>query len=85
MAINVAIDGPAGAGKSTIAKAVAAKKGYVYVDTGAMYRAFTLYCLDNGIDCHDHDASIAAIPNVNIELIPTLPRYSDRYNCSEGE
>ena len=45
MAFNVAIDGPAGAGKSTIAKAVAAKKGYVYVDTGAMYRAVTLYAL----------------------------------------
>ena len=49
MAMNVAIDGPAGAGKSTIAKAVAAKKGYVYVDTGAMYRAMALYFIRAGI------------------------------------
>nr|MCR4830326.1 (d)CMP kinase [Pseudobutyrivibrio sp.] len=49
MAFNVAIDGPAGAGKSTIAKAVAAKKGYVYVDTGAMYRAMALFFIRSGV------------------------------------
>ena len=42
---NIAVDGPAGAGKSTIAKAVAAKLGFIYVDTGAMYRAMALYFL----------------------------------------
>ena len=50
---NVAIDGPAGAGKSTIAKIVAAKLGYIYVDTGAMYRAVALYLLESGIDVND--------------------------------
>ena len=45
MSFNVAIDGPAGAGKSTIARAVAKKKGFIYVDTGAMYRAMALFML----------------------------------------
>lgn len=45
MGFNVAIDGPAGAGKSTIAKMIAAKLGYIYVDTGAMYRAMALYLI----------------------------------------
>lgn len=48
--ISVAIDGPAGAGKSSVAKAAAAALGYVYVDTGAMYRAVAVYALDSGID-----------------------------------
>lgn len=46
---NIAIDGPAGAGKSTIAKIVAKKKGYIYVDTGAMYRAMALFIIREGI------------------------------------
>lgn len=45
MSFNIAIDGPAGAGKSTIARKIAAKKGYIYVDTGAMYRAMALYLI----------------------------------------
>ena len=49
MGYNVAIDGPAGAGKSTIAKLVAKEKGYVYVDTGAMYRGLAIHFLENGI------------------------------------
>lgn len=53
MGINIAIDGPAGAGKSTIAKRVAAKKGYIYVDTGAMYRAMALFLLREGVDPAD--------------------------------
>ncbi|MBE5915416.1 MAG: (d)CMP kinase [Pseudobutyrivibrio ruminis] len=60
MAFNVAIDGPAGAGKSTIAKAVAAKKGYVYVDTGAMYRAMALYFLRSNIS-KDDEAKISSV------------------------
>lgn len=51
--IRVAIDGPAGAGKSTISKAVAEKLGFVYVDTGAMYRACALYALENGIEIEE--------------------------------
>lgn len=53
MAVNIAIDGPAGAGKSTIAKLIAAKKGYIYVDTGAMYRAMALFLLREGVDPAD--------------------------------
>jgi len=51
--INIAIDGPAGAGKSTIAKKVAAEKNYIYVDTGAMYRAMALYLFRLGVDPDD--------------------------------
>ena len=47
--IKVAIDGPAGAGKSSIAKAVAKRLGFVYIDTGAMYRAVAVYAIENGI------------------------------------
>ncbi len=51
--INIAIDGPAGAGKSSVAKAVAARYGYIYVDTGAMYRALAYKAIDGGIDIAD--------------------------------
>lgn len=68
--IIVAIDGPAAAGKSTIAKKVAEIKKYTYIDTGAMYRAFTLYCLNSGIDCKDEAKCVEQIPFVNIELKP---------------
>ena len=54
--INIAIDGPAGAGKSTIAKRVAAEKSYIYVDTGAMYRAMALYLFRLGVDPDDSAA-----------------------------
>lgn len=54
--INIAIDGPAGAGKSTIAKKVAAEKNYIYVDTGAMYRAMALYLYRLGVDPDDSAA-----------------------------
>ena len=53
MGYNVAIDGPAGAGKSTIAKKIAKKMNFIYVDTGAMYRAMALYLLKNNVDCKD--------------------------------
>lgn len=57
---NIAIDGPAGAGKSTIAKTVAKKLGFIYVDTGAMYRAMALYLIRRGISPED-EASIGAV------------------------
>lgn len=53
---NIAVDGPAGAGKSTIAKMVAAKKKIIYVDTGAMYRSLALFMLRNHVDVNDPDA-----------------------------
>ncbi len=58
MSMNVAIDGPAGAGKSTIAKNVAAEMKYIYVDTGAMYRSLALYFIRQGID-KDDEAKIS--------------------------
>lgn len=70
MSISVAIDGPAAAGKSTVAKLVAAKLGFTYLDTGAMYRAFTWYCLEKGVDCQDEASCVALIPEVTIELKP---------------
>lgn len=66
--INIAIDGPAGAGKSTIAKEVAAKKGYIYVDTGAMYRAMALFILRNGIDPDDSAAISAKCGEADITI-----------------
>ena len=70
MKIAVAIDGPAAAGKSTVAKLIAERKGYTYIDTGAMYRAFTLYCLRKGIDCQNEEECVKVIPEVHIELKP---------------
>lgn len=55
MSYNIAIDGPAGAGKSTIAKKIAKKLGYIYVDTGAMYRAMALYLIRENIDPSETD------------------------------
>ena len=68
MIYNIAIDGPAGAGKSTIAKKFAADLGYVYVDTGAMYRAMAYYFLQNNISADDETAISAACPNVNVTI-----------------
>ena len=62
----IAIDGQSGCGKSTTAKAVAKALGYRYVDTGAMYRAVTLYCIENNIDLNDVDAINKALAKINI-------------------
>ena len=63
--INIAIDGPAGAGKSSIAKAAAAKLGFIYVDTGALYRSAALYALSNGLD---EQSLIESLDKVDIKL-----------------
>ena len=68
MSYNIAIDGPAGAGKSTIAKLVAKKRGYIYVDTGAMYRAMALYLLRTGVDISDRAAIAKACQNADISI-----------------
>ena len=68
MSINIAIDGPAGAGKSTIAKRVAKSRGYIYVDTGAMYRAMALYLLRENIESGDGAAIEAACENADISI-----------------
>lgn len=68
MSINIAIDGPAGAGKSTIAKKLAQELGYVYVDTGAMYRAMAYYFLQQGIDKTDEAAINAAVDGADVTI-----------------
>ncbi len=65
---KIAIDGPGGAGKSTVAKAVAHDLGITYVDTGALYRTIGLYCREHGIDPCDASAVTAILPNINIQL-----------------
>ncbi len=69
MKYSIAIDGPAGAGKSTIAKALAEKLGYIYVDTGAMYRAMGLYFLRLGIAGEDQAAISEFCKNVRVEIV----------------
>ena len=64
----IAIDGPAGAGKSSAAKAAAKKLGFIYVDTGALYRTVSLYMFKNGIEISDPEAVAAALPQVKISL-----------------
>lgn len=67
--INIAIDGPSGSGKSTLAKALAEKLGYVYVDTGAIYRTVGLYAMQNNIDPHDEKALSEHFPDIGIRLL----------------
>jgi cytidylate kinase len=66
--IRIAIDGPAGAGKSTVARMVAEKLGYIYIDTGAMYRAVTLQALVDNINIHDAAALTGIAGRVDISL-----------------
>ena len=72
MGYNVAIDGPAGAGKSTIARLVAEEKGYVYVETGAMYRGLAIHFLDKGIRAEETEKVIAACEDADVKI-----RYED--------
>ncbi len=70
--LNIALDGPAGSGKSTLAKALAKHYNILYLDTGAMYRAIALYCLQNGVDVSNAAEVERAIKNCNVEV-----EYSD--------
>ncbi len=72
MGYNVAIDGPAGAGKSTIAKLVAKEKGYIYVDTGAMYRGLAICFLNKGISPEEKEKVIEALKTADVTI-----RYED--------
>lgn len=72
--VSVAIDGPAGAGKSTLARRLAAQLGYIYVDTGAMYRAVGLYALRAGQDPKDNTAVEGLLPQISLRL-----------DCPDGE
>ena len=66
--MNIAIDGPAGAGKSTIAKKVAAKLNFVYVDTGAMYRSIALYVIRNGVDPNGEADMANALDKIDVSI-----------------
>ncbi len=66
--INIAIDGPAGAGKSTIARALASDLGYIYADTGALYRTVGLNAMRSGVDTKDAQAVIATLPSAQVSL-----------------
>ena len=68
MGYNIAIDGPAGAGKSTIAKLVAKEKGYIYVDTGAMYRGLAIHFLKKGIDPENKEAVAKACQDAEVTI-----------------
>ena len=67
--INVAIDGPAGAGKSTVSRAAAKAVGYIYVDTGALYRAVGVNALRKGIDTKDKVAVAASLADISVDLV----------------
>ncbi len=74
--IRIAIDGPGGAGKSTVAKEVAKRLGIVYVDTGALYRTVGLYVSEQGVDPHNAEDVTALLPDIHIEV-----RYEDGVQC----
>lgn len=66
----IAVDGPAGSGKSTVAKLVAGKLGIIYVDTGAMYRTVALYCMKKKIPLEEEAAVVAALEGLNMRIRP---------------
>ncbi len=66
----VAVDGPAGSGKSTVAKMLAKRLGIIYVDTGAMYRTVALFCTQRGIDLADEGAVVAALADLRMKIVP---------------
>ncbi len=66
--INIAVDGPAGAGKSYLAKEIAKRLGYIYVDTGALYRAVGLFVTENGVEASDAPSVIKLLPSVDVTL-----------------
>ena len=68
MSYKIAIDGPSSAGKSTLAKMLAKELGYVYIDTGAMYRAIGLYLINNSIDIHNEDAVVKVLDKIDVTL-----------------
>lgn len=68
--ISIAIDGPAAAGKSTVAKIIAKKLGYIYIDTGAMYRALTFKAIQNNIDVNNEKELNELLSKIEIKLIP---------------
>jgi cytidylate kinase len=84
MKINIAIDGPSAAGKSTIANRLANRLGYVHLDTGAMYRSTALKCVNSGISLDDEDAVCEMLKNTEITLTPEGKVYLDGQDVSDA-
>ena len=68
MVINIAVDGPAGAGKSSISRKIAERLGYIYIDTGALYRTVGVSALRKGVDMESDEAIISVLPDTEIEM-----------------
>ncbi|MGL5643590.1 MAG: (d)CMP kinase [Metamycoplasmataceae bacterium] len=68
--INIAIDGPSGVGKSTIAKRIAEELHYIFINTGLMYRAISYFCLKNNINTKNENDVVNNLININLELLP---------------
>ncbi len=82
---TIAIDGPSAAGKSTIALALAQELGYLYFDTGVMYRAVTLAALEQGVSIQDEDALVCLIDRVHIDVSPPTVDDGRQYTvCLDG-
>ena len=81
---TITIDGPAGAGKSTLGALLAERLGYVYFDTGIMYRALTLLALQKGVDLHDAAALAALAAQLNLELHPPTVDDGRQYTVLVG-
>lgn len=81
--ISIAIDGPSAAGKSSIAKIVAKKLDYVYIDTGAMYRCVGYYCLQNNIDLNNETAVSAILKNIKITMDSNNRVYLNEHDVSD--
>ncbi|WP_251554191.1 (d)CMP kinase [Neobacillus muris] len=85
--ISIAIDGPAAAGKSTVAKIVAEKLSYIYIDTGAMYRSLTYKAIKNKVNLEDEDTLIEMLLTTSIELLPSKTGqlvYLDQQDVTEA-
>lgn len=81
---NIAIDGPSASGKSTIAKEIAKKLGFVHIDTGAMYRALAYNCIKKNVDLEDEEACVNLAKNTKIELLENGAVFLDGYNVTKS-
>lgn len=82
--LSIAIDGPAAAGKSTIAKKIAARYGYTYIDTGAMYRSVAYLAKMSGIDYEDEAGVVDCLKNMNLVLTPDSHVYLNQQEITEA-
>lgn len=81
---NIAIDGPSASGKSTIAKKIAQKLGFVHIDTGAMYRALAYKCIKKNVDLEDEESCVNLAKNTEIELLENGAVFLDGYNVTKS-